>query len=86
MLSRLTFILYAILFMALIIKPIVVKAETVTIPVFLDYQQLQLLMVRDNFKGSNNTAKYLLDDKRLHKYNLFGTPHVNRGRAAKSGR
>ena len=62
MLSRLTFILYAILFMALIIKPIVVKAETVTIPVFLDYQQLQLLMVRDNFKGSNNTAKYLMDD------------------------
>ena len=62
MLSRLPVTLCAILIMALIVKPILVKAETVTIPIFLDYQQLQLLMVRDNFKGPNNTAQYLLDD------------------------
>jgi hypothetical protein len=62
MLSRLTSILYAIMIMALIVKPIAVRAETITIPVFLDYQQLQLLMMRDKFKGPNNTAQYLLDD------------------------
>ena len=62
MLTRLTSILYAIMIMALIVKPIAVRAETITIPVFLDYQQLQLLMMRNNFKGPNNTAKYLLDD------------------------
>ncbi|MDH3880864.1 MAG: DUF4403 family protein, partial [Desulfobacteraceae bacterium] len=62
MLSRRTVILYAIMIVALIVKPIAVRAETITIPVFLDYQQLQLLMMRNNFKGPNNTAKYLLDD------------------------
>jgi len=62
MLSRLTSILYAIIFMALIVKPIAVRAETITIPVFLDYQQLQLLMMQDKFKGPNNSAKYLLND------------------------
>jgi hypothetical protein len=62
MLSRLTVVLYSIFFMALIFKPIAVKAETVTIPIFLDYQQFQLLMIRDNFEGPNNTAQYLLDD------------------------
>jgi hypothetical protein len=46
----------------MIIKPIPAKAETVTIPVFLDYQQWQLLMIRDDFKGPNNTEQYLLDD------------------------
>lgn len=62
MLSRLKVILYATLFVAMIIKPIPAKAETVTIPVFLDYQQWQLLMIRDDFKGPNNTEQYLLDD------------------------
>ena len=62
MLSRLTVVLYSILFTALIVKPIAVKAETVTIPIFLDYQQFQLLMIRDNFEGPNNTVQYLLDD------------------------
>ena len=56
MLSRLTIVLYSIFFTALIVKPIAVKAETVTIPIFLDYQQIQLLMIRDNFEGPNNTA------------------------------
>ena len=62
MLSRLTITLYAIMIMALIVKPVNVWAETINIPVFLDYQQLQLLMIRDQFKGPNNTAQYLLDD------------------------
>ena len=62
MLSRMTITLYAIMIMALIVKPISVIAETITIPVFLDYQQLQLLMIQDQFKGPNNTAQYLLDD------------------------
>ncbi|MDH3344658.1 MAG: hypothetical protein OEL58_05425, partial [Desulfobacteraceae bacterium] len=62
MLTRLTSILYAIMIMALIVKPIAVRAETITIPVFLDYQQLQLLIIRDAFKGPKNTAQYLLDD------------------------
>lgn len=62
MLSRLKVILYATLFVAMIIKPIPAKVETVTIPAFLDYQQWQLLMIRDDFKGPNNTEQYLLDD------------------------
>ncbi|NIA31500.1 MAG: transglycosylase SLT domain-containing protein [Actinobacteria bacterium] len=62
MLSRMTSILYAVMIVALIVKPIAVRAETITVPVFLDYQQLQLLMMWDKFKGPNNTAPYLLDD------------------------
>lgn len=62
MLTRLTSILYAIMIMALIVKPIAVRAETIAIPVFLDYQQLQLLIIRNEFKGPKNTAQYLLDD------------------------
>ena len=62
MLTRLTSILYTIMIMALIVKPIAVRAETIAIPVFLDYQQLQLLIIRDEFKGPKNTAQYLLDD------------------------
>ncbi|HUV78833.1 MAG TPA: SPOR domain-containing protein [Desulfobacterales bacterium] len=62
MLTRLPSILYAIMIMALIVKPTAVRAETITIPVFLDYQQLQLLIIRNEFKGPKNTAQYLLDD------------------------
>ena len=62
MLSRITITLYAIIIMALFVKPFTVRAETVNIPIFIDYQQLQLLMIRDQFKGQNNTAQYLLDD------------------------
>jgi len=62
MLSRLTSILYAIMSMALILKTITVGAETITTPVFLDFQQLQLFMIRDEFKGPNNTVQYLLDE------------------------
>ena len=62
MFSRLTSILYAIMIIALIVKPSAVQAETITIPVFLDYQQLQLLMMQDKLKGPNNSATYLMDD------------------------
>jgi len=76
MLSRLTSILYAIMSMALILKPIAVWAETITIPVFLDHQQLQLLMIRDEFKGPNNTAQYLLDDDGCTSI-TFSEPHLS---------
>jgi len=62
MLSRLAAIFYAIMIMALIVKPIAVRAETITIPVFLDYRQLQILMIQDKIKGPNNTLQYLLYD------------------------
>ena len=76
MLSRLTSILYALMFMALMVKPIAVRAETITIPVFLDYQQLQLLMMRDKFIGQNNTAQYLLDDDGCTSI-TFSEPHLS---------
>ncbi len=76
MLTRLTSILYAIMIMALIVKPIAVRAETITIPVFLDYQQLQLLIIRDEFKGPKNTAQYLLDDDGCTSI-TFSEPHLS---------
>jgi hypothetical protein len=45
----------------LLFKPVLARAETIAIPVFLDYRQLQLLMMRDEFKGPDNSAKYQLD-------------------------
>jgi septal ring-binding cell division protein DamX len=62
MLSRITMTLYVIIIMALFVKPFTVRAETVNIPIFIDYQQLQLLIIQDEFKGPNNSAQYLLDD------------------------
>jgi len=62
MLSRLTIALFVVIIIALFIKPFTVGAETIKIPVFIDYQQLQHLMVQDEFKGPNNTEQYLLDD------------------------
>jgi septal ring-binding cell division protein DamX len=76
MFSRLTSILYAIMIMALIVKPSAVRAETNTIPVFLNCQQLQLLMMRDKFKGPNNTAQYLLDDDGCTSI-TFSEPHLS---------
>jgi hypothetical protein len=76
MLFRLTHILYAIMMMALILKPISVGAETIIIPVFLDYQQFRLLMMRDTFKGLNNTAHYLLDDDGCTSI-TFSEPHLS---------
>ena len=55
-------ILHAILLTVLILKPVTVSAETVVIPVFLNYPQLQLLMKRAMFTGPDNSARYLLDN------------------------
>ena len=76
MLTRLTSILYAIMIMALIVKPIAVRAETIAIPVLLDFQQLQLLMMRDKFKGPNDTAQYLLDEDGCTSI-TFSEPHLS---------
>ncbi len=62
MLSRLTITLYAIIIMTLFVKPFTLRAETIDIPVFIDYPQLQLLMIQDAFKGPNNTEQYRLDE------------------------
>ena len=59
---RLTIALFVVIIIALFVKPFTVRAETINIPVFIDYQQLQLLMIQDEFKGPNNTERYLLDD------------------------
>ena len=74
--SRLISILCTITIMALIVKPIAVRAETIFIPVFLDYQQLQLLMMRDEFKGPDNTAQYLLDTDGCTSI-TFSEPHLS---------
>jgi len=76
MISRLTRILYAIMIIALLVKPVSVQAETITIPVFLDYRQLQLFMMRDEFKGPNNTAHYQLDDDGCSSV-TFSEPHLS---------
>ena len=62
MLSRLTITLYVIIIMALFVRPFSLRAETIHIPVFIDYPQLQLLMIRDTFKGPDNTEQYRLDE------------------------
>jgi septal ring-binding cell division protein DamX len=76
MFSCRTSILIASMMMALILNPIVVRAETVAIPVFLDYRQLQLLLMRDTFKGPQNTAEYLLDDHGCTRIR-FSEPHLS---------
>jgi len=55
-------ILHAILFTVLILKPVTVSAETVAIPVFLNYPQLQLLIKRAMSTDPDNSARYLLDN------------------------
>ena len=62
MTSRHTIMMYSIIIMALIVKPILVAAETIKIPIFLEYPQLQLLIMQDEFKGPNDSAQYLLDE------------------------
>ena len=76
MLSRLTITLYAIMIMELVVKPVSVRAETIAIPIFLDYQQLQVLMVQNEFKGPNDTAQYLLDDDGCTSI-TFSEPHLS---------
>ena len=69
-------ILHAILFTVLILKPVTVSAETVVIPVFLNYPQLQLLMKRAMFTGPDNSARYLLDNDGCNTVS-FSEPHLS---------
>ena len=55
MLSRLSIALFVIITMAQVFKPFTVRAETINTPVFIDFQQLQLLMIQNEFKVPNNT-------------------------------
>ena len=54
--NGLKLILHAILLSALILKPVSVSAETVAIPVFLNFPQLQLLLKRAMFTGPDYCA------------------------------
>ena len=69
-------ILHAILLTVLILKPVTVSAEKVTIPVFLNYPQLQLLMKRAMFTGPDNSARYLLDNDGCSTVS-FSEPHLS---------
>jgi hypothetical protein len=69
-------ILHAILFTVVILKPVAVSAETVAIPVFLNYPQLQLLMKRAMFTGPDYSAQYLLDDDGCNTIS-FSEPHLS---------
>ena len=69
-------ILYAILLSILILQPVAVSAEKVTIPVFLNYPQLQHLMKRVMFTGPGNSARYLLDDDGCNTIS-FSEPHLS---------
>jgi hypothetical protein len=69
-------ILDAILLTVLILKPVTVTAEKVTIPVFLNYPQLQLLMKRAMFTGPDNSARYLLDNDGCGTVS-FSEPHLS---------
>jgi septal ring-binding cell division protein DamX len=69
-------ILHAILLTALILKPMTVSAETVAIPLFLNYPQLQLLMKRAMFTGPDDSALYLLDNEGCNTVS-FSQPHLS---------
>jgi hypothetical protein len=55
-------ILYAFMLVALLLGPVVAAAETVTLPVYLNYRQLELLMLREMFTGPSKTVQYPLDE------------------------
>ena len=74
--SGLKLILHAILLTVVILKPVAVSAETVAIPVFLNYPQLQLLMKRAMFTGPDYSAQYLLDDDGCNTIS-FSEPHLS---------
>jgi hypothetical protein len=68
--------LFAIMAIALMVKPVLAQTETIAIPVFFDYRQLQLFMMRDEFKGPNPTAQYRLDDDGCTSI-AFSEPHLS---------
>jgi len=61
---------------ALMVQPTPSRAETISISVFLDYRQLEFLMMRDAFNGPNHTAQYLLDDDGCTRIS-FSEPHLS---------
>lgn len=69
-------ILHAILLAILILQPVTVSAETVAIPVFLNFPQLQLLMKRAMFTDPDNSAQYLLDKDGCNTVS-FSQPHLS---------
>ena len=69
-------ILLFILLSLLILKPVAVSAETIAIPVFLNYPQLQLLMKMAMFTGPDNSVRYLLDDDGCNTVS-FAEPHLS---------
>jgi hypothetical protein len=69
-------IFLSILVSLLILKPVTASAETVAIPLFLNYPQLQLLMKRAMFTGPNESALYLLDNEGCNTVS-FSEPHLS---------
>ena len=69
-------ILHAFLLTILILQPVTVSAETVAIPLFLNYPQLQLLMKRAMFTGPDESALYLLDNEGCNTVS-FSEPHLS---------
>jgi len=69
--NGLKLILPTILLTILILTPVAVSAETVAIPGFLNYPQLQLLMKSTMFTGPDYSARYLLDDDGCNTISLW---------------
>ncbi len=69
--NGLKLILYTILLTVLILTPVAVAAEKVTLPGFLNYPQLQLLMKSTICTGPNYSARYSLDDDGCNTISLW---------------
>ena len=69
-------ILHIVLLSVLILIPLPALSETVAIPIFLTYPQLRFLALREMFKGSDNTARYGLDDTGCA-FVTYSEPHLS---------
>ena len=69
-------ILLVILLAVQILKPVAASTEKVSIPIFLNYPQLQLLMKRAMFTGPDESAAYLLDNEGCNTVS-FSQPHLS---------
>ena len=74
--TPLTRILHTVLLSVLILIPLPALSETVAIPIFLTYPQLRFLVVREMFKGPDNTARYGLDDTGCA-FVTYSEPHLS---------
>lgn len=74
--TLLTRIRHAVLLSVLLLTPLPALSETVGIPVFLTYPQLRFLVVREMFKGPDNTARYVLDDTGCA-FVTYSEPHLS---------